>query len=509
MVTELQLSKPQFKILNIRKPRALIMAGQRAGKSFGIGFRSGLYVKYFPKMVGMIAANTYKQLEQSTLVECRQVWKKYLNYTEFTKENPEGVYVVGKKPPAHFLQFKQFKEYDGIISFANGAIIFTASLDNYIVHDGKTLGWCELDETKDTKEEAVKQVILARLSQSGLYVTDEDELIFHEDDLNKGDVVFINDQMYVIERAINPCVINTSPAEGVVEWIITMFKLAQYEEQIINDIYDPKKFYYHETDTQAVCIFSTFWNERNLSKNYIQDRLTDLTQGEIDKFIYGYPFAKTGGEYFEYFDRRVHVKPTEYLPFLPVHLTYDFNLLPYMTLVCIQILEDFEKMELRIFKEYCYKPPRNTTEDVTSQFYMDHFEDVKDVYYYGDAMGTRGVEGFGNAFTRFNPVREVLRPITTQWSDRTMRKNLGVNKRRNLINKILAGKLRVGERLVQISIDPDCTEVIRDFQYLKQGKDGKLKEMYEDPATKAKWEKLGHTSDAIEYMICNILESYL
>lgn len=449
----------------------------------------------------MIAANTYLQLTQSTMVEVRRVWKTRFDITEYEKSgNPNGVYVVGKKPPLHFTIYHEFDDYRGIISFRNGAVIFTASLDNYLAHDGKTIGWAELDETKDTKKEAVKNVILARLSQKGMYYSqDTGEIIYTEAEAPKNYIPY------------NPCVINTSPAEGTVDWLEEMFGLNEegMDVKILNAISSHGSYYHDITPTKGIIIWSTYWNEANLPANYIENRKTILTEGEQLKFIYGYPFSKSGNEYYNEFNRLKHVKPVRFNPQLPVHLTYDFNLHPYMTLECFQIEETHDEIIFRFFDEYCYPDPRNTTEAVTMGFVEDYGASVSDVFYYGDAMGTRGVEGFGNSFTRFDDVRTVLHSFVTDDSDRTTRSNPGVNKRRNLLNKIYAEKLYVGHKRVRIEIDPQCENLIKDCQYLKTGTNGKKKEMVEDKAKGVTYEKYGHTSDAKEYGVCWVLSEYL
>lgn len=216
---------------------------------------------------------------------------------------------------------------------------------------------------------------------------------------------------------------------------------------------------------------------------------------------------KKGNEYYGSFKMGVHVMQVPYLPGKPVHLTYDFNLLPYMTLVCAQINETVDEFQIRFFKEYCLKAPQNTTEDVTAEFLSDHLS-VRDVFYYGDAMGTRGVEGYGNNFTRFDPVREVLGKILGQGSDRTSKYNHGVLKRRSLVNKLLAGTQKYKGKTIRIMFDTGCTETKRDFQQVKIGIDGKLKEKKKD-ASGATYEELGHTSDAVEYLFASIFENLL
>lgn len=243
-------------------------------------------------------------------------------------------------------------------------------------------------------------------------------------------------------------------------------------------------------------------NQLRISAGGDADLFEGLAHGE-------WGLDKKGNEWYHGFKTGLHVDNIEYIPGLPIHLTYDFNLLPYMTLLCAQIRDGVDEMQIRFFKEYCFKPPLNTTEDVTSQFLVDHFGQITDLFYYGDAMGTRGVEGFGNQFTRFDPVREVLRNHLGHASDRTTRYNIGVNKRRDLINQILSGNMMLGNKKVTIVIDKSCTELKKDMQLLKIGIDGKLKEKGKDPVTGAVYEKLGHCSDSLDYLVCTIFENYI
>ena len=507
-VLEISFSEPQHKVITCTSPLLLALAGQRSGKSFSIGVRTALKIIYFPRMVGMIAANTYKQLTQSTMVEVRRVWKKNFGFNEYTKNNPNGDYVINRKPPAHFNVYQEFDSYDGIISFRNGCNVFTASLDNYMVHDGKTMGWAELDETKDTKEQAVKHVILARLSQPGLYYNEFTKQVAYMEEDPGPDTDFI---------PYNPCVINTSPSEGVVDWLIEMFGLTEMEEEIDRTIFDRKKYFFKEGEIKTVCIFSTYWNAHNLPSNYIKNRCAQLSDNEIAKFIYGYPFAKTGGEYYPAFDRRTHVATYSIKRdnSLPDHLTLDFNLIPYMTGIHVQIenvvLDNGDgQLLIKVLKEYPMREPHNTTEAV-ARAYLDDNEGkgIRGIFYYGDAMGNRGVEGFGDTVTRFEPLRTVLRRYLDYGSNRTTKVNVGVNKRRDLMNRLFEGKLQAGKRKVNIIIDPSCVELIKDLQYLKLDVNGKLKEKVKDPATGRVYEKYGHMSDALEYLVAEILRQFI
>ncbi len=485
------------------------MAGQRVGKSHMIGFKSGYYVKNFPRMRGMIAANTYKQLSQSTLVAVRKVWKQEFGIEEYDRvRNPKGVYVVNKKPPANFTVFEAYDRYDGIVSFRNGAIIYIASLDNFEAHDGKELGWAELDETKDTKEIALTSVILGRMSQPGLYV-DQDGNLVYSDDLEFEGTPF------------NPVCINTSPAVATPEWLIEMFSLQQFDDEILEKITSFPDFFYKEVDNKAIVIYSTHHNAHNLPKNYIDNRIKTLSKGDALKFVFGYPFSQSGGEFYDEFDRLRHAKYVPYDPNTLVHLTFDFNVMPYMTMLAAQIRSRvmyadkdnqlFEEMEpgrrmvqvrkISFFKEYCLKSPLNTVKGVVQAFKAD-FPKCDTVFFYGDASGHNRVPGKGE-YRIFDDVEDELANLIFPGSDRTMRRNPSVLKRRKFIQEIFKG----GIHFVLIEIDKEgCPELIKDFTYLKLGPEGKLKEVVRVPETGVTYQKYGHTTDAAEYLICSALE---
>jgi hypothetical protein len=387
--------------------------------------------------------------------------------------------------------------------------MFMASLENYEAHDGKEIGWAELDETKDTKEDALKAVILARLSQSGLYYHKDTLEICGDDELLEFPDEYPKDKMV----PYNPCCINTSPAIGVVKWLTDMFGLQDLEKEIFDKITDPDDYFYREDKEQAVCIYSTYWNEHNLPDNYISIRLSNLSENEGLKFIYGYPFARTGDSYFRNFNKLRHIAPVKFVPGKPLHITYDFNVKPYMTLIVNQIHvdDDLKEFQIRAIREYCLSSPHNSTEAVTKRM-LDDFSGFDPYFlYYGDASGDYRQAGSGD-HTQFDTVREVLRDYISRSSDKVPRKNKAVFNRRDFVDKILEEKLSIdydgGKYKAILRIDPSCENLISDFQWLKEGPDGKFKEKEEDPETKLKFEKIGHTSDAEEYLICEILESY-
>lgn len=524
LTTNIVLSKPQYEVFNASTRLVLDLAGQGSGKTKNIGISSGYLICEFPRLKGFIAANTHLQLSQSTLVRCFADWEEYYGLTEYdAKENPTGDYVVDKQPPATFTKFSRLKDYRGSISFRNGALVFIGSLENYKARDGKEFAWAHLDETKDTRKEALTTVILGRLRQVGLW-HDGDSWVFDED-LDADTAAVLG------WKACNPCYIHTSPAEGSVDWLLEMFKLIPYEKEIKATITDPTKYWKKVDEETTVIIYSTYWNEHNLPPGYIQGRLAIYSEEEALKFVWGYPFAKTGGEFYPSFSLPKHTRLTAIDPNRAMHISYDFNSSPYMTLILAQIqyvvkfwhekerykklepapgLKPIEVMQIKICKEYCYTDPQNTTEQVTQGF----IDDLKamapghtrsDIFIYGDASGRNSIPGLG-ALNNYKIIKDKLFNYINNDSMRVPLANAAVSKRRDLMNRILEDKIPA----VELIIDERCTNTIKDFNFVKRDVDGgKFKQKEKDEITGKKFESVGHTSDAVEYFVCTILEQYL
>ena len=520
-------SDPQLSVFEARTSLVLDMAGQGAGKTLNIGVDTYYKIIEFPQVKGFIGANTHKQLSQTTISRCLETWKLLADWDEYSKSNPTGAYVINKKPPAHFIVYHRLPNYQGTICFENGAVIFVGSLENYMAHDGKEFGWAHLDETKDTKKEAVTQVISARLRQYGFWYRPNeigrpcffDATITPEQSKEQGIVAF------------NPLYIHTSPSMGGVDWINELFGIDKHEREIRLALADRYGYYHYVDEDVTVVIYQTYWNEKNLPPNYIQKRRRELTDNEQLLYIEGYPFSKTGAEYFPEFVRRKTVVPR--IPFKfndTFHISFDFNVVPYITLLIGQVdyvvkyyneqtgkkkeyLEDgdvgfemLEVMRIKIGKEMCLKPPDNETEKACEEFcdWLKINNANCDVLTYGDASGKARIPGLGS-LTNFKIINRIISQHYYS-EEKVGKENVSVLKRKNFLNRLFAGKYPE----IEIYISEECEELIRDLEFLKQAPDGgKFKEKAKDPSTGKEYEKIGHTSDALEYFICKLLFHYL
>jgi hypothetical protein len=194
------------------------------------------------------------------------------------------------------------------------------------------------------------------------------------------------------------------------------------------------------------------------------------------------------------------------VPFLAdkaVHVTFDFNTVPNMTLLGMQVNITAEAFEIRVFREYCLKSPLNSTTAVCKKFLEDYTP--ADLLYYGDASGENNIAGKGNV-TAFDDVRIAFFHLITDASNRVLKRNPPILKRRDFMNDILGGRLKYEGLPVLLMIDESCKELLKDMLKLKMGADGKkLKVKVKDKASGISYEELGHTSDALEYMIVQLL----
>lgn len=219
---------------------------------------------------------------------------------------------------------------------------------------------------------------------------------------------------------------------------------------------------------------------------------------------------RTGAEAYNKFRRERHVGKYPHLPDIPfIHLTYDFNRLPYMTQIGIQAVKDEvnRSTQVRIFREWCLRPPNNTSKAVTKAF-CDEFSGKNIVVnFYGDATGKNRIPGKGDE-RAFDDIEDalLLGGFLHNNSDQVARRNMNVLKRIDFINELLDEVKRPD---IQIRIDESCVETIQDFESVRMDMYGKVKEMQMDKVLNVSYQKVGHTSDAVDYFLTEFFKYML
>jgi len=211
--------------------------------------------------------------------------------------------------------------------------------------------------------------------------------------------------------------------------------------------------------------------------------------------------AREGGEAFYSFSPETHVGDVSFLPEIPVaHLSFDQNVVPYITMLCAQITYKADGLlQIRIFREYCLKHPRNKTAAVCEAFLLDWANQVNEVFVYGDASGNR--QDTRAAMSDYDIARQVLRSKMSARSYRVQRSNPEIRKRVLFLCAIFEGRIQG----VEIVIDRNCYNLINDLLYVKEDANGgKLKQRQTENGVS--FEQYGHTSDALEYLVTTVLD---
>lgn len=476
---QITLSRPQSDIAHSTKRLNLFMAGQGSGKTHNAGVVSYTFIYHFPELRGIIAANTHEQLNKATMFRIRQVWKEYFSCVEYNPRTQRGHYTIGKKPPAHFnTDGHNFETYHNIISFMNGTVIFIGSLDNYKALEGQEVGWAILDETKDTKEEAVKEVILGRIRQPGMY-------------LNKEGKITTDKTL----QGYNPLFIFTSPAK--VKWLNEWFELDKHEKEINSQIYNRDTYFMKTTKGSMVTISSVYLNEHNLPPGWIENQKNSLASHLHDMLIYGSPFSKTGGEFYKTFVRKNRVGSYKYNRLLPLHITWDENVQPHLTCLVHQV-NGKKAMQIQ---EICAKSPNNKLDYVCSEFIREYPGHEAGLFIYGDPSSQKDDVKQQKGHNFYTLIRDRLKqykPIM-----RVAKAAPSVVMRGNFLNTVFE-KNFAG---INLLYDESCTTTLADYANVKEDADGtKLKKKITDKQTGISYEEWGHCSDANDYFYCEIFK---
>jgi hypothetical protein len=360
--------------------------------------------------------------------------------------------------------------------------VFTGSLDHAVAHYGKEFAWSILDETKDSDETDIKEVILSRLRQKGIKVKDG-KFDYEGEDLN-------------------PVYFLTTPAR--VDWINEMFELEKYIDEISAKIYSDKTFFEKQFGNKFVTISSTYHNAANLPKDYIEGLKKSNSDERFKALVYANPFSVTGGEFYSSFNRLRHVKDVKYNKRLPIHISFDQNTVPYNTALIWQVWKDKELWMCACIDEICLENPRNSTEEVCEEFMRRYPKHDAGLFYYGDASGHNRSTLNKDFKHHYEIVDFKLKQYLNNASDRTLIVNPSLVKRRDFINLLFEDKLPV-----RLLIGENCKKTIADFMYVKQAIDGgKDKHIVTDPDNGEKYQKYGHCSDASDYLIVELFKNF-
>lgn len=208
----------------------------------------------------------------------------------------------------------------------------------------------------------------------------------------------------------------------------------------------------------------------------------------------------TGSEFYKQFNRLKHVGEFEIDLDLPLHISIDENVNPYLPLIVSQIDNGY----ITVVDEILGKNPNNNINDVIKIFANKYskFKDNK-IFVYGDATSRRRDARTEQGYNLFGIIHSELQKLG--FKDVTVRvpqSNPSVSQSGRFMNMLLSGMVDK----YYLNINSSCYSTINDFLYTKEDKDGNiLKERVKDKQTGTTYEKYSHLSDCVRYLICEYL----
>lgn len=197
-----------------------------------------------------------------------------------------------------------------------------------------------------------------------------------------------------------------------------------------------------------------------------------------------------GGEFYKAFDTERHVVPQiKYDNKLPLHISFDENVNPYLSLSVYQASGD----KAWKIDEIALKNPQNTLAHTLEEFKRRYPENKSGLFVYGDRTSLKEDTKLQKGQNFYTIITSTLAAYEPRL--RLPSKNPPVAMVGNFINQKILGENK-------FVISDNCKHTISDYLYLKEASDGtKLKEKTKDPITKVTFEKWGHMSDCDQYFI--------
>lgn len=213
---------------------------------------------------------------------------------------------------------------------------------------------------------------------------------------------------------------------------------------------------------------------------------------------------RTGSEFFGSFNRGKHTREYKYNTSLPIHLSIDCNVLPYISVTYWQADLAINKT-LRQIDETCAESPNNTARKsaklVAKRLNELMYRDK--IYLHGD-VSTRASNTIDENNRSFLDLFiSTLEKEGFDVVDCVGKKNPSVSMSGEFINAIFEEQIPG----INISISENCNVSIEDYMSVQKDANGAiLKTKVKNKTTLQTYEEHGHLSDTFRYVVCDILK---
>jgi PBSX family phage terminase large subunit len=205
-----------------------------------------------------------------------------------------------------------------------------------------------------------------------------------------------------------------------------------------------------------------------------------------------------GGRFYRSFDRSKHLTDQEYNCHLPLHVSFDFNVKPYMSMSIWQVVS---KKAVQV-DEIAAKEPNNHTSGICREFARKYAGHKAGLFIYGDPSGfhedtRQDQKGHNDYYIIMNELKQF------DPKSRVAKSAPPIVSRGNFINQIF----EIKQGGIEVLINSKCSYSIMDLVYLKEMSDGtKHKEKGKDESGVTS-EKYGHFSDGMDYFLTEIFRT--
>lgn len=217
---------------------------------------------------------------------------------------------------------------------------------------------------------------------------------------------------------------------------------------------------------------------------------------------------KTGNEFLNSFNVGKNSGEYPYIPGLPIHLSVDSNVLPYISVGYWQV--DLSKgKDMYQIAETTAESPNNSVRRaaklVSKKLIELGYGDV--IYLHGDASAKAANTIDDNKRSFMDLFIETLKKDNWTVEDKVGNKNPLVSMTGEFVNAIFEKQLPD----LSINIDDGCRASIDDYQSVQKDANGAiLKTKVKDSVTKQTYEEHGHLTDTLRYVVHDIMyEEYV
>ena len=235
--------------------------------------------------------------------------------------------------------------------------------------------------------------------------------------------------------------------------------------------------------------------------DFEKDRLNDPDYYNI--YALGeWGVIRTGSEFFGSFNRGKHSGERLYRQDLPIHISVDNNVLPYISVSYWQV-DLSAGIKIWQFHETCAESPNNTVKK-SSKLVGKYLKDIgycDKVYLHGDASAKYANSIDDEKRSWMDLFIDTLQKEGFEIEDKVGNKNPSVAMTGEFINAIF-DEIVPG---IEIGIDESCTVSIEDYMSVQKDANGAiLKTKVKNKITMQTYEEHGHLSDTFRYVVADL-----